>query len=258
MKKTKIQIFSDIHGEGWTDPKFIWKFVKPKAPIAVVAGDIHSKKFEQQLTEIATQFKLVIATYGNHEWYGRDISWKHDPALLPDNVKVLSPGVHETDNIVFIGATLWTDFKNRDWVVMHSAKNMINDFRVIRSYNYAHKFTPLMAAERHEYEKDYIKLMVEKYRNCGKKIVIVTHFMPSYTLIHNRWKTNTNNTLNYYFSAQCDDLISAANAAAFISGHTHDAYDKKLGDVRCVCNPLGYPGERTKNNSPYKDKVILV
>jgi len=258
MKKTRLQIFSDIHMEAYDNPNVIWRFVQPKAKVAVVAGDIHSKRFEQQLTEIASRFEQVIAVYGNHEWYRRDISWRADPTLLPDNVALLNPGVFEYKDVVFIGATLWTDFKNRDWFVMHAAQDNINDFHVIRSHDYAHKFTSHMAAEKHEKEKAYIKLMIEKYRGTGKKIVIVTHFIPSYALVHPRWKDMGSDTLNYYFSAQCDDLVEYSEAAAWVYGHTHNPGDAKLHNVRCVCNPLGYPKERDQAGEPYTDKVILV
>jgi predicted phosphodiesterase len=240
--------------EAYDNPNVIWRFVKPMAKVAVVAGDIHSKRFEQQLTEIASRFDQVIAIYGNHEWYRRDISWRADPALLPNNVALLNPGVFELDDVVFIGATLWTDFKGRDWFTMHTAKDMISDFHVIRSHNYQHKFTPHMAADKHDREKAYLKLMIEKYRDLGKKIVIVTHFIPTYDLVLPKWKLPHTNMLNYYFSAQCEDVFTMEGVKTWIFGHTHDYIDRKLGDVRFVCNPLGYPRE----NIEFRQKVIVV
>jgi predicted phosphodiesterase len=254
MKKTKIQIFSDIHGEGYADPAFIWKFVQPKAPIAVVAGDINARNFEEQVTEIAKKFKLVICTLGNHEWYKRDIVWRPDPALMPSNVVILDQKVHETNEIIFIGTTLWTDFKSRDWFVMHAAKDHINDFHLIRAHNYGVKFTPHMAADKHEREKNWLKVMIENNRDKGKKIVVVTHFMPTYALVHSRWKTPGTETLNHYFAANCEDVLGMNGIDAWIFGHTHDYRDMKIGDLRCVCNPLGYP----KENTNFKNKVILV
>lgn len=248
----KIQIFSDIHLEAYDNPSTLWKFVKPQAPIAVVAGDIHAKHFEAALTEIASRFKQVVCVLGNHEYYRKDISWTPDLTKMPANVAVLNPGVFENEDSVFIGATLWTDFKNQDWFVMHAAKNGIMDFGAIRSAD--RQFTPQQAFDIHTKEKAYIKLMIEKYRGCGKKIVIVTHFLPSYQLVHPKWKLMGSDMLNYYFSASCDDLIEYSEAAAWCFGHTHNARDMKIAGVRCVCNPLGYPTE----NPNYKDKVVLV
>jgi predicted phosphodiesterase len=227
---------------------------KPSAPVAVVAGDIHSRKFEEQLSLIASKFDKVIAVMGNHEWYaGKSVEWRPKLELLPDNVSVLSRGVCEYKDTVFIGATLWTDFKSNDFFVMNTAKSFINDFRLIRAHGGEDPFTPKMASELYMKDKAYIKLMVEEYRGKGKKVVIVTHFMPSYELVNPKWKTTSTNDLNYYFSASCDELIEFSEADAWVCGHTHDSFDVMLHGVRCVCNPMGYPGE---NN--YTDKVIKI
>jgi predicted phosphodiesterase len=234
--------------------------VTPKAKVAIVAGDIHSRKFEESLTEIASKFDQVIAVYGNHEFYGRDISWRADKTLIPDNVHILDRDIFEYKDVVFIGASLWTDFKNQDWFVMNSAKSMINDFRIISANNGASRFTPQMALDMHLKDRAYIKMMVEQFRKkADKKIVVVTHFLPSYRCVAEKWKRNPGeDTLNYYFSATCDDLVEMEGINAWVYGHTHSPGDFKIGDVRMVANPLGYPTERTQAGEPYTDKVILI
>ncbi len=249
----KLQIFSDIHGEAYHETGFIWDYVEPAAPIAVVAGDIHSRKFEEMVNEIATKFERVICVLGNHEWYRRDISWRPDGALMNPKVTVLDRNVLEIDDVAFVGATLWTDFKRQDFHVMTSAKTCINDFKMIRTHNGTDPFTPKMAVEKYLREKEYIDLLSEKYRT--KKLVIVTHFMPSYKLVREHWKQPHSDLLNYYFSASCDDLIEKSEAKLWINGHTHDAYDEVHYGVRCVCNPLGYPGENKEYN---KSKVVEI
>lgn len=246
----KIQVFSDIHFEAYQNPNLIWRFVTPQAPVAVVAGDIDAHKFEKTVTEIATRFEKVICVLGNHEYYRKDIAWKPDITQMPDNVVLLDPGVHQHEDILFIGATLWTDFKDQDWFVMHNAKDNINDFRVVKDGE--HRFTPHKALDFHHREKAFIKLMIEENRD--KKVVIVTHFMPTYHVVHEKWKKTGTDNLNYYFAAQCDDLINMCEAKAWIFGHTHDRRDMMLGDVRMVCNPLGYARE----NPDYQDMIIEV
>jgi hypothetical protein len=158
--------------------------------------------------------------------------------------------------VTFIGVTLWTDFKNRDFFVMQNSKTCINDFQVIKNgkdskKNYK-KFSPEDAAQKHNEEKAYLNSMIEQ--NRGKKIVIITHFLPSYQLIHPRWKTSSTDDLNYYFSASCDDLVRKSGTACWAFGHTHDKRDMMLGNVRCVCNPVGYKHE----NLNYTDLVITI
>jgi hypothetical protein len=134
---------------------------------------------------------------------------------------------------------------------MNSAKTNINDFHIIK--NGSHKFTPQMAYDLHMIEREYIKTQLEL--NRGRKMVVVTHFMPSYLMVHEKWKTASTDTLNHYFSANCDDLIMLAKdcgAVSWVCGHTHDRRDIVLGDLPCYCNPLGYP----KENPDYQNMVI--
>lgn len=247
-----IQIFSDFHGEAYEDPNYIWKYVTPRAPVAIVAGDIDARKYEATVNEIATRFQHVVCLLGNHEFYKKNITWRPDKSLLAPNVHVLDRNVFELEDVIFIGATLWTDFNNMDWFVVHSAKDKINDFRIVRAENPQFPFTPHMANDLHIKDKQYIKMMLEKYR--GRKVVVCTHFLPSYSLITERWK-EAGGTLNYYFSASCDDIIDGCEiGTTWIFGHTHDVIETTAGNVRFFCNPIGYPRE----NPYYKDMVVNV
>jgi predicted phosphodiesterase len=248
----KIQIVSDIHAEAYHDPVYVWNFINPTEPVAVVAGDIDARKFEVTVTEIASKFEKVICVLGNHEFYHRDISWRPDPEKMPDNVVILDRSAYEYEDVLFVGCSLWTDFGNADPFVMRSANDCINDFRLTR--NSEKRFTTKDAIDIHYKDKAWLKLMVEQ--NRGRKIVIVTHFMPSYQCVNEKWKTTGSDTLNRYFSSNCDDLIGICEPGTkWIAGHTHDAFDQMLGDVRVVINPYGYPGE---NRGHYQDKVIEV
>lgn len=247
-----LQVFSDLHMERYHDVSRIWDIVEPKAPVAVICGDIHSKAFEDQLCEISTKFKHVVALYGNHEWYGRDISWRADKKRLPKNVHVLDRGVWKHYNVVFIGATLWTDFKQMDLCSMAAAKQHINDFWVIRDGD--NRFEPQGALDRFIKDKKFIASEIERYRQEGRKIVVCTHFMPSYQCVAERWKQNPKtDSLNYYFSSSCDDLLANEGIDYWICGHTHDFIHKTVGCTKVVCNPIGYPGENR-----YDDFLIEV
>jgi predicted phosphodiesterase len=248
-----IQIFSDFHGEAYMGrPDVIWSYVTPMAEIAVVAGDIDARNFEATVNEIATKFKHVVCLAGNHEWYRWDISWRPDSALLSPNVYFLDRSSAMIEGNLFAGATLWTDFKNQDWHVMHSANHGINDFRVISNGN--KKFSAADAYELHLKDRGYLEAVIDNPIHDESKLIIVTHFLPSYELVHPKWKGLGSDMLNYYFSCKCDDLIEKSGAAAWIFGHTHDRRDEVLYDVRCVCNPIGYPRE----NPGYQDMVITI
>lgn len=244
----KLQIFSDLHLEGYHSPSVVWKFVNPVAPIAVVAGDIHSRRFEESVEEIATKFEHVVCVLGNHEFYHRDISWRPKKILMPSNVHVLDRSTVTIEDTLFVGCTLWSDFNNQETTLMHAAHDMINDFRLIGKSGT--RFTPLNAHELHLKDYQYLKTIIEQ--NRGQKLVVVTHFMPSYDCVHEQWKTPQTELLNKYFSANCDELIRISEAKAWIFGHTHDYRDLELYGVPLLCNPLGYYGERRD----FKEMVV--
>ena len=250
----RVQIFSDIHCEAdGSMYHYVWDKITPSAKIAIVAGDIHSKHYENQLSEIATKFDHVIAVYGNHEWYHTDIAWRANPKLLPKNVHVLDRSYWQYYNTVFIGVTLWTDFGGVDWFAMNAASNGINDFRII--YNGDKRFTPQDALGLHLKDRAYLKSMIERFQAEGKKIVVVSHFLPSYQCVNAKWKRNApDDHLNRYFSANCDDLLDMDDISLWVFGHTHDKFDGVVGKTRAVCNPLGYP----KENPFYSDLVVEI
>ncbi len=254
----RLQIFSDIHAEAYMKPENIWKFITPFAPIALVAGDIDSRKFEATVTEIASKFEHVICVLGNHEFYHKKITWRPDPLKMPDNVHILDQSTFELDGVLFMGCTLWTDFNNADWFLMQKAKMGINDFNLItteKDGNY-YKFTPHMALDLHKEEKKWLEDTLDTYKSRTGKTVVMTHFMPSLKLVHPYWWENEQRAaLNPYFAANCDELIAKSDADLWVFGHTHNARDEDLGGARCICNPYGYPGE---NKDIFQNIVVEI
>jgi predicted phosphodiesterase len=248
----QVDIFSDIHANAMHDKGILWTYITTVADVAIVAGDIDSREFGRTIIEIASKYKKVIAVLGNHDCYHKDVKWK--PETLPENVSLLNPGTVEHQGIIFIGARLWTDFDNGNPTFMSQAKRMINDFRLIG--NKGEYLKPEDIQKIHIKEKAYIRKQLKKH--SGKKIVVITHFMPSYELVRQKWKNEIGNEgLNHYFSASCDDLIveaKEAGAVAHIFGHTHDFIDEELHGLRMVCNPLGY----FRENPNFKNLTIEI
>lgn len=255
----RCQIFSDIHAEGYTNNvDLLWEVVTPSAPIAIVAGDIDTRNYEATCNNIAKKFEHVIVLLGNHEFYHRDIGWRPNKSALADNVHFLDRSTVEIDGVTFVGATLWSDFRNSDWYVINAAKDLINDFHVISNSEAGAKFHPNHAVELFNKDYGYLKQVIEN--NRGKKLCVITHFMPSFECINPYWKKH-GGLANHYFSANCDSLINICEpGTVWVSGHTHSPYDFMLGDTRMVCNPLGYAlgKERNNQNNPYTDLVIEI
>lgn len=247
----QAQIFSDIHFEHHRgNYKSIWDKVVPSAPLALVAGDIDSADLSRALTELASKFERVICVMGNHDFYRRDIGWRPSPKSYPSNVTILDRSTVEYQGILFMGCTLWTDFNNADWFVKHRADDGISDFHQITTGNGGSRFTSEKAYQLHLKERTWLKKTIEL--NRGKLIVVMTHFMPSSACIAERWLTPGNDLLNYYFAAQCDDLIESSKALAWVFGHTHDRRELTIHGVPMWCNPIGYPREGV----PYAEMIL--
>ena len=72
---------------------------------------------------------------------------------------------------------------------------------------------------------------------------------PSHASIHHSYQQPRYTTMNGAFVSNLDEFIlDHPQIALWSHGHTHHCFDYTVGDTRIVCNPLGYPGERSGFN----------
>lgn len=239
----KIKLLSDLHHEFFEDTRL---YDNPeKADVVVLAGDIAVgvNNTIYALERFADNHEHVIYVPGNHEYYGRDSMKQFDQELseyCEGNIHFLNPGHITINGQLFIGATLWTDFR-KDPIAVHAANDLINDFRTI-DYSSEEAFTPQKAIKLYDYHLEYIRKFYEE--NC----VIVTHFLPAVEAINNRYSKT--DLLSKYFASDNADEISYMKCH-WLFGHTHDAVDLQINDARLIANPYGY----NRNNS-FKPKII--
>ena len=232
----KIRLLSDLHTE--------FRLPYKSEPLAnyrgedvlVLAGDIASgstntmdviKFFRDQ------GFPQIVYVPGNHEYYGTGFdefnAKMENKCLQFDNVHFLNPGSVEIGGVLFVGGTLWTNFADNPFS-QSAAKRGINDFRMIRD------FSVNRCAGTYYQHFDYIKDQYE-HRN-GRKVVVVTHFLPARECIAPRFRGP--DLINDYFANNLGEYISTMSDTTWLFGHTHDATDITLGDTRVVANPHGY------------------
>ena len=92
-------------------------------------------------------------------------------------------------------------------------------------------------------------------RQAGQVDVVITHWPPTKEAIHPKFDGDE---LNPYFINDREDLVRAIGAKLWISGHTHEAYDYRIGAMRCIGNPTGYSGEHRMSGLFRPDKVVEV
>jgi predicted phosphodiesterase len=204
-------------------------------------GAIRYRKFFKRVSEA---FPAVIYIMGNHEFYHG--KWVKSIGYLREEFKQY-PNIHflEQDNIVikditFIGGTLWTDMNRVDPITLHSVRDMMNDFSVIRNDDLG--YTPLRPAHtvsRHRRMVEYIKTIVAGKHD--EKFVVVGHHAPTRLSIHEHYRDQY--LMNGAYASDLSEFIlDHPQIKLWTHGHTHHVFDYLIGTTRVICNPRGYEG----------------
>jgi predicted phosphodiesterase len=238
----RIQYISDIHLEFFKVlPKQI---VRPVADILCLAGDIgypFSSLYTNFLKQVSRDFKKVFLITGNHEYYSMGANKGHDMAEIDDkitnlikdnylyNVTYLDNSFEDYNGYRFVGTTLWT--------CLNSPQTYINDFHTIP------EMTEELYNTMHEISREF--LQTDIIIKSPLPVIVMTHHLPSYSLISDKYKADKYTAYNQFFASGCEDLF-APTIKAWIYGHTHSENKQYINGIEFVCNPLGYPGENKK------------
>jgi len=250
----KIQVLSDIHVEFRADKPF--QIPPSDAHVIVLAGDIGEGL--QGITWAADQSqrvgKQVVYVPGNHEYYNQDIT-RHDDAMRKHadalGVAFLNEDVFDYGGVRFVGATLWTSFKNEcgkdDWFAMDQARRGLADYHLIRrgSTGLHPRHTQVLHASASQF--------IEKALDASSpdRTVVVTHHAPSHRCTNPDFPFGT---MTRAFSSSLDNLLG--KSAAWTYGHTHACFYETINGTQVISNQLGYPGERNHGFDP--NKVIEI
>lgn len=237
----KIHQVSDLHLE-WGPCEL------PGGDILILAGDtieirnIEKKESFIDFFEELKKYREVLYIFGNHEYYYGDINESIDSfkEFLQEykisNVTVLEDSYKIIDDVIFIGATLWSDFYKDNPCVKWSASRRMNDFKLVECAHFP--FNPDLALEKHNFSKNYIEKIVKE--NSEKDVVLITHHAPSYRSISREY---VNDDLNGAYASDCEYLFyENENIKLAFHGHIHSSSDYMINKTRVLCNPRGYVG----------------
>lgn len=261
----KICVWSDLHLEFWDrDPT--WK--NPGADVLVLAGDIcvadhlysnptaglddliqngfyanDARRYRKFFDHVSKSFPVVLYVMGNHEHYrGR---WDRTENILRDelsryeNIHLLEQNKFILDDVVFLGASIWSSFNNGDPLTLLSVKEYMTDYKAITERNgeLYHKLRPLTVFNTHKKTVEWLNTMLnEDHRTT----VVIGHHAPSTQSIHERYRGQ--NDINSAFASNLEHLMFD-HVKYWIHGHVHDPHNYKIGSTNILCNPFGYPGE---------------
>jgi predicted phosphodiesterase len=250
--KLKIAICSDLHLE-FSDidiPN------TQNANVLILSGDImlaerlakpESKvgiRFREFLERVSAAFPHVIYVAGNHEFYGgyfhKSIDSLRTECAKYNNIYFLENDTKIIDDVVFIGATVWTDMNRGDPITLHAVRDMMNDYQTIRNDQQGYiPIKPADTMERHRRTLSYFRLVLSE--NKDKKCVVVGHHSPSFLSCHPMY-THDYIMNGAYHSDLSEFILDHPQIQLWTHGHTHHPFDYTIETTRIVCNPRGYEG----------------
>jgi predicted phosphohydrolase len=248
---TSIQIASDLHIEFKNDdiPDPL-NYLTPSADILILAGDIGSLyKIEQLkgfLKRLCPLFQTVIYVPGNHEYYTvqnyEHLSMNkllHRLYEIENDIKnlfILNQTSVVINDVCITGCTLWS-------------KPMVNIPKfIVRIYGmnteiYEKKFSN---------DVNYINKMIEYCDKNKLKLVVATHYCPTYEVIN---EDKMKDRFVSLYVSNLDHLLTKEKIHTWICGHIHSNFDivSKNG-TRIVGNQLGKPRDKITD---YSKELVL-
>jgi predicted phosphodiesterase len=261
----KICVWSDLHLEFW-DKDPTWK--NPGADVLVLAGDIciadnlysnptaglddliqngfyanDARRYRKFFDHVSKSFPIVLYVMGNHEHYkGR---WDRTESILRNefsrysNIHLLEQNKFVIDDVVFLGASIWSSFNNGDPLTLLKVKELMTDYKAITECNgkIYHKLRPITTFNKHRETVDWLNTMLKE---DTRTTVVMGHHAPSIQSIHERYCGQDD--MNSAFASNLEHLMFD-HVKYWIHGHVHDPHNYKIGSTNILCNPFGYPGE---------------
>lgn len=227
----KLHLISDLHTEFLTYGQactLVNDICNIGCDVRVLAGDIGCTWMTKAFLEhLAYKSKPpVIFVPGNHDHYKKDADHYLSELIAQNSKQGTNLHVLQRETVTlfgqrFVGCTAWYT------CIPH--KDMINDATEV---TYAKQNVPILGRR----DRDYLE---ETVYNTD---VVITHYVPHVRSIAPQYA----GTDNRYFLVPYEDLIEERKPRLWLHGHTHTACDYTLSSgTRIVCNPRGYPGERT-------------
>jgi ribosomal protein S17 len=210
----RLHILSDLHleFEPFTPPAV-------EAEAVILAGDVSTGRNGLKWALKTSPHRPVIYVIGNHEFYGQKLQKLiNELQELADgtNVHLLENGSCRIGDVVFLGATLWTDFAlNGNPVVSEVvAQTSMNDYRRIRTLPRYSRLKPSDTRRLHMESRRWLEGQAIAHR--GRKVVVVTHHAPSIESIPPAF---AGDPCNPAFASDMSRFIVESEARLWVHGH---------------------------------------
>jgi ankyrin repeat protein/predicted phosphohydrolase len=214
----EIQFISDLHVEKWGLAQ-----VEPTASILIVGGDIApvvNPLYEEQIAYFSNYWDQVLVILGNHEYFGLSIeetiiTCREMFAKYP-NVTLLQKDYIEIQDRIFVGCTLWSDFKN--------SRQYYNEIRpIMKDFTLIRKFSPADWQALFIDQRDWLARTLKSLKWSRKQIVVITHHAPLYSETSHPFYRD--HIATRAFGTNMKEVFPDVDIWLF--GHTHYNVDKQ-------------------------------
>jgi predicted phosphohydrolase len=214
----------------------------------ILAGDIgypEFKNYKEFITHTSKLYDNVFLICGNHEYYKQ--SMEKVPEVIKNlikdlkNVHFLNNDIILHNNVYIIGTTLWSFIEDP------TLSKYISDFKQIENFS-VDKYNNL-----YQNNIEFLENSLNIVKNNNKKCIIITHHLPSFSMIHEKYKEYGN--MNQLFASNCENILNNFNDSILFwaCGHSHTYLRKNINGIDIICNPKGYPSEY----SMYDKKLLI-
>lgn len=241
----RLHILSDLHleFEPFTPPAV-------EADAVILAGDISTGRNGLKWALKSFPERPVIYVLGNHEFYGQKVQKlikELQEMTQGTNVHLLENQSCTIGGVLFLGATLWTDFALNGDPVMSEvvAQTSMNDYRRIRTLPRYSRLKPSDTRRFHMESRRWLE--DQALASNGRKVVVITHHAPSRESIPTAFEGDP---CNPAFASDLSRFIVESKTQLWVHGHIHYCCDYTLGKTRVLANPRGYPTEPRTGFNP--------
>lgn len=237
----EFQIVSDLHVDHYANYELLLRGdLTPVADILIIAGDLATPVMNQQqyakfIKFLKSNWKEIIVVPGNHDYYGSKYEHCHGEMTngfirVDDNITFANNRVVMIGDTRVICSTLWADIPPLTQVAISKG---LNDYRYIVG------FTPNTGDYIHRRSVNFLKDELRKEHDGST--IVVTHHMPSYNLLSDRYRGDI---ISHAYASNLDALIMNYDIDVWAYGHTHSFDDRTIEGTRVVRNPYGYARHR--------------
>jgi len=254
----RFQYISDLHLERRKDLVNL----KVVAKNIILAGDIGNPfhdNYAEFMKRCSGEYENTFMIAGNHEYWNRaGISLTNekieDVASKFNNVHFINNKIVEMDNTFVVGCTLWSNLSQ----ISKNSQRLIGDDLNIYKDEKQGIINKDGLMKLHENDVNWLTRALNYCAiSNDKKIVVVTHHLPTYRLLHNKYKNKRMEPYLDRFYSHLDYLIKPP-ISTWIGGHSHCSMKVYMNGVFLGISAYGYPNDYEKYYAKHKMTSFIV